>query len=175
MCGSALRTLALVCAVMVLSPLALAWGSGGGDRSQGTTWQVSSAAGYSATLEQCVASATPAQRSVTFTGEMVATDATQRMAMRIELLEHTPGQTAFHEVSAPGLGVWRGSEPGVKIYRYVKQITNLSAPAVYRAVVHFRWIGAKDRVLKRAALRTARCAQSTPPAPEGETGTSRSK
>lgn len=94
------------------------------------------------------------------------------MGMRIELLEQTPGQAGYRQVNAPGLGVWRSSEAGVKIYRYVKQITNLSAPAVYRAVVHFRWTGEKGRVLKRAELRTAKCAQPVVSDSEGEAGAS---
>jgi hypothetical protein len=153
-----LRVLALACAATALGPLAVASGADG--TRQEPLWEApSSSVAYSATLEQCVTSAVSMQRSVTFTGQMVATSGTQRMTMRIELLEHAPGQAGYRQVTAPGLGVWRGSESGVKIYRYVKQITNLSAPAVYRAVVHFRWIGEKGHVLKRAELRTARCAQ----------------
>lgn len=114
---------------------------------------------YSASVEQCAPSEIPAERSVTFTGEMVATPSTQRMGMKIELLEHIHGESGFHTVTSPGIGVWRGSEAGVRIYRYVKQITNLTAPAAYRAVVHFRWLGEKGRVIKRAELRTARCVQ----------------
>jgi hypothetical protein len=157
------RALVLACAATALWPLAAAWaGDGGRDsgvRIHRLPWEVPAMAGYSATLEQCVSSAIPIQRSVTFTGQMVAVAGTQRMGMRIELQERIPGQAAFREVSAPGLGVWRSSETGVKIYRYVRQITSLSAPAVYRAVVHFRWFGEKGRVLRRAELRTARCVQ----------------
>lgn len=160
---TALRALAVSCAAVALSPLAAA---------AHQPWELASAPGYSATLEQCVTSAVATQRSVTFTGQMVATPGTQRMAMRIELLERVPGEAGYHHVTAPGLGVWRSSEAGVKIYRYVKQITNLSAPAVYRAVVHFRWIGDKGHVLKRAELHTARCAQPTVSDGEGEAGAS---
>jgi hypothetical protein len=163
-----LRALTLACAATALGPLAVASSAGGGTRQE-PSWE---AAGYSATLEQCVTSAVAMQRSVTFTGQMVATPGVQRMAMRIGLLEHNAGQPGYHQVTAPGLGVWRGSEAGVKIYRYVKQITNLSAPAVYRAVVHFRWIGEKGHVLKRAELRTARCAQPVVSDGEGEAGAS---
>lgn len=127
---------------------------------------------YSASLEQCMPSAIPAERSVTFTGEMVATAGTQRMGMKIELLEHVHGEQGFHAVASPGIGVWRGSEAGVRIYRYVKQITNLAAPAAYRAIVHFRWLGEKGRVIKRTELRTAKCAQPLlalpAPSPSGE-------
>lgn len=126
------------------------------------TWGPQGMPSYSATLEQCLSSAGAMERSVTFTGEMVATPGTLRMGMRIELQQRTPGQSMFHTVLAPGLGVWRGSEAGVKIYRYVRQITNLSAPAMYRAVVHFRWVGDRGRTLRRAQLITARCVQPSP-------------
>jgi hypothetical protein len=117
--------------------------------------------GYSVTLEQCVTSTAQAERSTTFTAQMVATLATQKMALRFELQERMRGEADFHTVIAPGLGVWQRSEPGVKIYKYVKQVTNLAAPAAYRAVVRFRWLGEKGRVLKRAELHTQKCVQPT--------------
>jgi hypothetical protein len=119
------------------------------------------APGYTATLEQCVTSTVQLERSATFTAQMVATAVTQKMAIRFELQQRLRGETDFHTVVAPGLGVWQRSEPGVKIYKYVKQVTNLAAPAAYRAVVRFRWLGEKGRVLKRAELRTQRCTQPT--------------
>jgi hypothetical protein len=112
---------------------------------------------YAVTLEQCATSTVQAERSATFTAQMTATGATQRMGMRIELQQRMRGEPDFHTVMAPGFGVWHPSEPGVKIYRYVKQVTNLTAPAAYRAVVRFRWLGGKGHVLKHAELHTPRC------------------
>jgi hypothetical protein len=114
---------------------------------------------YSVTLEQCVTSTVQAERSATFTAQMTATGATQRMGMRLELQQRRRGETEFHTVLAPGFGIWRASEPGVKIYKYVKQVTNLAAPAAYRAIVRFRWLGERGRALKRAELHTPRCVQ----------------
>jgi hypothetical protein len=161
---------ALVYLTLMVWPLTPALGGVRHERALagGWLWQASPQGGYSATLEQCTSSTLPAQRSVTFSAQMTAVAGTQRMAMRIELQERAPSpagdasQAPFRPVSAPGLGVWRSSEAGVKIYRYVKQITGLSAPATYRAVVRFRWLGARGRVLRRAALRTATCAQAAP-------------
>ncbi|MGN6372046.1 MAG: hypothetical protein ACTHM1_03520 [Solirubrobacteraceae bacterium] len=167
---AARRAVAMACVAGAFSPLAVA--SGAARSAEQPSWEVASSAGYSATLEQCVTSSVAVQRSVTFTGQMVATPGTQRMSMRIELLERTPGQPGYRQVSAPGLGVWRSSEAGVRIYRYVKQITNLSAPAAYRAVVHFRWVGEKGHLLKRAELRTARCVQPSVSDTEGEAAAS---
>ena len=118
-------------------------------------------AGYSVTLEQCVTSTVQSERSATFTAQMVSNATTQKMTMRIELQQRVRGETEFHSIIAPGLGAWHSSEPGVKIYKYVKQVTNLTAPGAYRAVVRFRWIGDKGHVLKRAELHTQRCLQPT--------------
>jgi hypothetical protein len=126
-------------------------------RTLGTT--TPDGAPYSVTLEQCTTSTVQAERSATFTAQMTATGATQRMGMRIELQQRLRGESEFHTVLAPGFGVWHPSEPGVKIYKYVKQVTNLTAPAAYRAVVRFRWLGEKGHVLKRAELHTPRCIQ----------------
>jgi hypothetical protein len=114
-------------------------------------------------IEQCVTSTVQAERSVTFTAQMSATGATQKMAMRIELQQRLHGESEFHTLVAPGFGVWRTSEPGVKIYKYVKQVTNLDTSAAYRALVRFRWIGERGHVLKRDELHTSRCIQPTLP------------
>ena len=124
-------------------------------------------------IEQCLTSTVQAERSATFTAQMTATAATQKMAMRIELQQRQQGESEFHNLAAPGFGVWRTSEPGVKIYKYVKQVTNLDAPAAYRVTVRFHWIDERGRVLKREELHTLRCVEptmsgqvtQTPPAP----------
>ncbi|HTB49370.1 MAG TPA: hypothetical protein VK701_00195 [Solirubrobacteraceae bacterium] len=132
-----------------------------GVRYDAVTPPPTDATGYSVTLEQCATATVQAERSATFTAQMTATTATQRMAMRIELQQRLRGEVEYHTVLAPGLGVWHSSEAGVQIYKYVKQVTNLDAPAAYRAVVRFRWLGEKERVLKRAESRTPRCLQPT--------------
>jgi hypothetical protein len=105
---------------------------------------------------------------------MTAIPGSAHLEMRIDVLERTPEEATFHTVSAPGLGLWRSSAPGVRVYRYLKQVTNLSAPAFYRAGVRFRWLNAKGRLMKAEELRTPRCEQpapvptaSSPPSPPG--------
>jgi hypothetical protein len=120
--------------------------------------------GASATLEQCVAALAENERAATFVGEMTAIAGSARMEMRIDLLERLPGQARFRTVSAPGLGLWRASAPGVKVFRYLKQVTNLAAPASYRGAVHFRWLNARGRPMRALELRTASCAQPAAPA-----------
>jgi hypothetical protein len=157
------RTIALTC--VALGALACeAPGASVAQSGLGETLKPSA----SATLQQCLTSATQAERSATFEGEMNAIPGATRMEMRIDVLERMPGDLAYHTVSAPGLGVWRSSAPGVKSYAYLKQVTNLSAPAFYRGAVRFRWMSARGRLLKTTVLRTRRCEQ---PAPLVETET----
>ena len=129
------------------------------------------ATGYSATVEQCVASSVQSERSATFTAHMVAVDTTQRMEIKIQLQQRMRGETEYHTITAPDLGVWHGSEPGVRIDNYVQQVTNLTAPAAYRALVQFRWLGDKGHVLRRAELHSPRCLQPALPAQVTQTPT----
>jgi len=115
-----------------------------------------------ATLEQCVTSLVQSERAATVVGEMVVIPGTARMEINIGLLERDTGEIQYRPVSAPGLGGWRGSAPGVKDYTYIKQVTNLAAPAFYRGSVRFRWLNAKGRVIKVEELRTPRCEQPAP-------------
>jgi hypothetical protein len=118
----------------------------------------------SATLEQCLTAVDEVDRSATFNGEMQTVPGATRMAMQIVVQEHASGEIGFHTLSAPGLDVWQRSETGVKIYKDVRQVTDLPAPAAFRATVLFRWLNEKGRVIKSAARRTSVCRQSSPAA-----------
>jgi hypothetical protein len=146
--------LAMACALALLA-CAQVWLVEGMARGATTTPEGNA----TVTLEQCLTSAVQVERSATFTAQMTATSTTQRMGMKIELQQRLRGEAGFHTIVAPGFGTWHGSEPGVKIYKYVKQVTNLGAPAAYRAIVRFRWQGEKGHVLKRMELHTSRCLQ----------------
>ena len=165
--GAAIRLLlpSLVCA-LVLACGGQALGATGQANESSLTGQPGasgSAPAVSGILEQCASTGEQANRSATFSGEMTAIGGTARMAMRIEVQELMPGEALFRTVNAPGLGVWRDSQSGVKIYKYVKQVTNLSSPAVYRALVRFHWLDAKGYVIKRAERHTPTCAQPVSP------------
>jgi len=157
------RTLAARAALLACALALVAGGSVAAARAELRPILAPAPGSYSVTLEQCVGSSVQSERSAMFVAQMVATAATQRMAMRIVLEERTRGEAEYHPVLAPGFGVWHPSEPGVKIYKYVKQVTNLAAPASYRTAVRFRWIADKGKVIKRAELRSSRCFQ--PPLP----------
>ncbi len=156
------RRRSLAAAVAAACLLALGAGSAG---AQGDSLVPTppTATSVTATLEQCVTSGTQTERSATFTGEMTAIAGTAKMSMRIDVEERGPEDLEFHTVGAEGIGAWRSSDPKVKIYKYVRQVTNLSSPAAYRAIVRFRWIGAKGRVIRRAERLTTGCQQ--PPSP----------
>jgi len=127
----------------------------------------------SATLEQCLTAEAQDERSATFSGEMATIVGSTKMEMRIDVLERTPLEASYRTVSAPGLSVWRSSAPGVKVYKYLKQVTNLSGPAFYRAAVRFRWLNAKGRLIAATELHTRRCEQpggNTPATPTPEAG-----
>jgi hypothetical protein len=165
--GAAIRLLLplLICA-LVLAYAGRALGATGQTDGSSQPGASGSAPMVSGTLEQCVSTGEQADRSATFSGEMTGVAGTARMAMRIEVQERMPGEALFHTVNAPGLGVWRGSQPGVKIYKYVKQVTNLSSPAAYRALVSFHWLDDKGHLIKRAERHTSTCAQPvSPPSP----------
>jgi hypothetical protein len=112
-----------------------------------------------ASVEQCTPSVNQAQRAVTFTAQMTAIEGAQRMAIQFEVQERSPTDTAWRTVSAPGPGDWRASEQGVKIYKYVKQLTNLAAPAAFRAQVRYRWLDGRGHTIKHAQRRTPVCVQ----------------
>ena len=142
------------------SPQAIATTSA---QAQPSTTAPTDAGAVSATLEQCVTSVVQTERSATFTGEMSSIPGAARMTMRIDVEERLPGEVEFHPVAYPGLGVWRAADPKVKVYKYLKQVTNLSSPASYRGDVRFHWISAKGHVIKRAERMTSRCLQPASP------------
>jgi len=146
-------------AILLLSCLLWALCAARADSQPTTSSGSDGTQGVVATLTQCQTAVEQTDRSATFSGQMVAIAATQRMAMRVDVQERLAGETSFRPIVAPGLGVWRGSDPGVKIYKYLRQITNLPAPGDFRAVVSFRWLGSKGRLIRQTARHTQTCEQ----------------
>lgn len=118
-----------------------------------------------ASLVQCMTGGEASERAASFAGEMTAQPGTQKMAMRIELLERTPGETGYRPVLAPGVGAWHYADPNVRVYKHIEQFTNLSAPAGYRALITFRWEGPHGHLVKRDEQRSPRCSQPAPAPP----------
>jgi hypothetical protein len=123
-----------------------------------------------AMLQECITASPQSERSAVFSGEMNAIPGSTRMMMRIDVQEQLAGETVFHTIAAPGLGVWRSSDSGVRSYRFIHQVTNLSAPGFYRALVSFRWLNAKGHPVRAFAQHTPRCVQPALAAPPPSTG-----
>lgn len=132
--------------------------SGSIPSSPGSTSPAPPSSVATATLEQCATSTDSETRGATFIGQMSSVAGTRRMAMQITVQEQGPGDSGFHTLLAAPSG-WKRSEAGVKIYKYVRQVTDLPAPGAFRAVVQFRWIGEKGHIVKRAVRHTAVCVQ----------------
>lgn len=178
-CLSRSRLLATACGLATLAavPVSGAVGDTLAQASPSATVAGSSGIGQSsnpgnkadatATVEQCLVASLQSERSATFVGEMTAIPGSARMEINIGLLERAAGEGPYRLISAPGLSGWRGSAAGVKTYTYIKQVTDLAAPAFYRGAVRFRWLNAKGHVIKAEEMRTPRCEQSV----ESTTGT----
>ncbi len=121
----------------------------------------------SANVEKCIAASEQGAGSVTFAAQMTALREAPEMAIRVELETHPTDEHHFLPVAAPGLGVWHDSEPAVKVFRYVAQVTNLAASASYRARVSFRWLNAGGHVVRRASRRTPVCREPPDQRPGG--------
>lgn len=128
----------------------------------------------SATVDQCIVGEAADARSVTFTGQMETVPGASRMDMQIVLLEHTHGVPGFHVPAAGGVGAWQRSETGVKIYRYVRQVTDLPAPAVFRALIRYRWLDEAGRVVRSDERRTPVCREPGPASAPGASGSASS-
>jgi hypothetical protein len=98
------------------------------------------------------------------TATMRPVSGTQRMAMMFQLLRRRNGR--FVQVSSGDLGRWihpakpnpptLGQRPGDH-WPVQKQVVNLSAPAVYRLRVTFRWTGSSSHVLATAVKLSELC------------------
>jgi hypothetical protein len=93
--------------------------------------------------------------SVTYEARMRAVPGTERMALRIRLLEKF-GDGDFHRVSGR---VWRKSRPRVEAFNWEHHVDGLRQGGNYRAVVHYRWYGADGERIRSARVRSQPCKQ----------------
>jgi len=111
-------------------------------------------------LAECVPALEPADRSATFEARMHPAGGAERMQVRFTLQVRQGGLPGWRRVSADGLDEWLTSFPDVRRFSYSKTVRNLSAPASYRMVVRFRWLGEDEEVLRRRRARSRACRQS---------------
>jgi hypothetical protein len=106
----------------------------------------------------CQSALSPKARSATFTGDMRGLRGATRLQMRFVLQARTEDKH-WAKVAAPGFGTWASSDPGIGRYVYAKTVELLAAPADYRAVVDFRWLGASGRTVLRTTRTSRLCRQ----------------
>ena len=111
----------------------------------------------SVAVASCHPASVQTDRYATFSASMTANRRTHQMWIRFTLLERLSTDVAMHPVAAPGLGEWEKSAPGVGVFEANKSVTNLAAPASFRAVVNFRWYDARHRLVMRARRETGAC------------------
>jgi hypothetical protein len=124
----------------------------------------SAAPAGSARLLACESALDPADRMATFEGRMKTARGATRLQMRFTLQTRNQEQPDWHSLPAPGFGKWLSSDTGVGRYVYTKRVVALLAPASYRTLVRFRWIGRSGRRIAsdRATSRTCRQADLRP-------------
>jgi hypothetical protein len=112
----------------------------------------------SATIADCHSAPVQSERFVTFAAQMTATHRTQQMWVRFDLLERLPGDAGFRSATAPSLGVWQKSMPGIELFRFSQAVVSLPAPGTFRASVSFRWYGPRHHLIRHTHHVTAACA-----------------
>jgi len=120
---------------------------------------VPSAAVGSARLVNCQSALDPDDRVATFEGRMRMARGAARLQIRFTLQTRSRGRR-WHAVPAPGFGRWLTSDPGVGRYVYTKRVVALGAPASYRTLVRFRWLGRDGRRLAGDRSTSPVCRQS---------------
>ncbi len=92
-------------------------------------------------------------------------EAGQRLALRIDLLERTPGTRWMLRSDVPGLGAWTspsdalvGTRAG-DVFKYRQAVGRLEVPAAYRFRVAFRWLDAGGAVVRESGTTTHPCRQ----------------
>ncbi len=109
-------------------------------------------------LLDCSSGKTPSSRSAVFRGSMVQLPEGEGMRMRFQLGERI-GRGVWRAVSAPGLGVWHASLPGVGRFAYRQRIDALRKGTAYRVHVTFEWQDAQGNRLAEAVKRSKACHQ----------------
>ena len=114
----------------------------------------------------CHRSSDSFNRWIEVTAVMRHIPGTKHMEMKFQLLRKRPGGRMFVDVSSGDLGKWihptkprtLGQRPGDH-WTVQKPVVNLSAPAMYRLRVSFRWLGSQDTTLQTVVRLSRECTQ----------------
>ncbi len=145
-----------ICAALAAAALLPA--AGGAHRIDTSRYSVL----QSVALEQCVTAPSASARLVSFAAEIHALRRASRMSIQIDLQERLPGER-FKTVKGPGIGLWRAAVPGVAAFQSTRTLSNLTAPAKYRALVYFRWSNKAGRTIRHESAYSGVCDEPLPP------------
>jgi hypothetical protein len=99
-----------------------------------------------------------AERSAVFHVRMRRVRGTERMGMKLTLLER-PGGGRYRRVRAPRLGRWRKSRLGVRSFRLRQRVEGLVEGSTYRMAVRYRWYDEDGERIKSARRTSRPCRQ----------------
>jgi hypothetical protein len=108
----------------------------------------------SVSLTACV----PNERRASFEARMEQIEGAERMKLRYSLEGRRRGR-AWRRVAAPELAGWRTANAETTRFISERNVTRLTGPSFYRALVRFRWLDENGRVIARAKARSRSCWQ----------------
>jgi hypothetical protein len=121
----------------------------------------SAAATPRAKLAECRVAESAEDSFAVFEGRMRSAPGAIQLSMRFTLQQKFGGSD-FETVKVPELAVWRKAQPGVRAFTYKQRVRGLEKGGEYRVRIHFRWTGAKGKVLRSAHRRSGACGRTGP-------------
>jgi CARDB len=112
----------------------------------------------SVALLDCSHGKKPSDRWALFNGLMSQMPGGLKMRMRFGLQQRV-GRGAWRTMTAPGLGVWHESRPGIQQFAYLQRIVALQRGASYRVRVGFEWHDANGKQLAHEREFSGTCRQ----------------
>ena len=100
----------------------------------------------------------PNERKASFEARMEQIPGAERMKLRFWLEGRRRGRV-WKRVAAPELTGWRTANPDTTRFISERNVTKLTGPSYYRALVRFRWLDGNGHVVARAKARSRACWQ----------------
>ena len=100
----------------------------------------------------------PTERTAAFEARMELVAGAERMRLRYTLEARKPGRP-WHRIVAPEMGGWRSAAAGTGRFISERNVTQLTGPSNYRALVRFRWLDEDGKTVARARARSRGCWQ----------------
>lgn len=115
-----------------------------------------------ARVVSCKPAAKYDDRSVEFEGRMKGSVG-QALEMKFSLYSKAPKKRRFSRAKLPGLDQWqRAGDPKATVFRFRQVVRSLQSPALYRAVIRFRWIDSNGKTVRKVNRTTSVCKMNAP-------------